>query len=258
MTRLIRLLTPNNWVQPPYFFETQRISTLSPLTWKNGHSEFAKWTPTVQGLIASGCKDYAKGLSDQSEVASEGKRTAAAYQLVSYANGFGVHFEPDECPRRLTLAADGGSQKAHEELPKILQAFNVDPKASLESELRVDDASSMLSSSWASDLSEEDALVHIAGEHNRNSGRMTHVAPDAYFVSALLNAAKSCNYVALEKCGVRLCKANKFRGRCEHTSPEYSNQPTPLFESQIAPASKRLILPPSMSHKPVFPLRSNS
>ena len=99
----------------------------------------------------------------------------------------------------MTLAADGGSQKAHEALQKIHQAFNADPKASLESELRVDDASSMLSSSWVSDLSEEDALVHIAGEHSRNPNRMKQEEPDAYYVSTLLNAAENCNYYVLDK-----------------------------------------------------------
>ena len=123
-----------------------------------------------------------------------------SYQLaICYANGFGVHFEPDECLRWLTLAADGGSQKAHEALQKIHQAFNADPKASLESELRVDDASSMLSSSWVSDLSEEDALIHIAGKHGQNPNRTKQEEPDAYYVSTLLNAAEHCNYYVLDK-----------------------------------------------------------
>ena len=99
----------------------------------------------------------------------------------------------------MTFAADEGSQKAHEALPKILQAFNADPKASLESELRIDEASSMLSSSGASDLNEEDALVHIAGEHNRNSDRSKYEAPEAYYVSTLLNAAENCNHEVLDK-----------------------------------------------------------
>lgn len=201
--RLIRLLTPDNWYQPRHPVLPERIPAdvdAQLLDMEKWHSEFANRSPLVQGLIASGFKDYAEGFSDQSEVASAGKRTAAAYQLaICYANGFGVHFEPDECLRWLTFAADAGSQKAHEALPKILQAFDADPKASLESELGVDDASSMLSSSWASDLSDEDALVHIAGEHNRNSDRVTHETPDAYYVSTLLNAAENCNYDVLDK-----------------------------------------------------------
>ena len=203
ITRLIRLLTPDNWYQPRHPVLPERIPAdldAQLLDMEKWHSEFANRSPLVQGLIASGFKDYAEGFSNQPEAASESKRTAAAYQLaICYANGFGVHFEPDECLRWLTLAADGGSQKAHEALPRLLQAFDADPKASLESELGVDDASSMLSSSWVSDLSEEDALVHIAGEHNRNSDRLMHDAPDAYYVSTLLNAAENCNYDVLDK-----------------------------------------------------------
>ncbi len=203
MTRLIRLLTPDEWFQLRHPILPERIPVdvdAQLLDMEKWHSEFANRSPLVQGLIASGFKDYAEGFSDHSSVASRGKRIAAAYQLaICYANGFGVTFEPDECLRWLTLAADGGSQKAHEALPKIRQAFNADPKASLESELGVDDASSMLSSSWASDLSEEDALVHIASEHNPNSDRPTHEILDAYYVSTLLNAAENCNYDVLDK-----------------------------------------------------------
>lgn len=203
MTRLIRFLTLDNKFRPRHSVLPERISAdveAQLLDLEKWHSEFANRSPLVQGLIASGFKDYAQGFSNHSEVAHEGKRMAAAYQLaICYANGFGVHFEPDECLRWLKLAADGGSQKAHEALPKILQAFKADPKASLESELKVDDASSMLSSSWASDLCEEDPLVHIGGELNRNSDRLTREAPDAYHVSTLLNAAENCNYDVLDK-----------------------------------------------------------
>ena len=203
MTRLIRILNLDNWFQPRHPVLPERISTdidAQLLDIEKWHSEFANRSPLVQELIVSGFKDYAEGFFDQSEVAAAGKRTAAAYQLaICYANGFGVHFEADECVRWLTFVADGGSQKAHEALPKILQAFNADPKASLESELRVDDASSMLSSSGASDLSKEDALVHIAGEHNRDSDRSKYEAPEAYYVSTLLNAAENCNHEVLDK-----------------------------------------------------------
>lgn len=203
VTRLIRLLTPDNWYQPRHPVPPEPIPMdvdAQLLDIDKWHSEFANRSPLVQGLIASGFKDYAEGFSDHSGVASEGKRTAAAYQLaICHANGFGVRFEPDECLRWLTLAADRGSQKAHEALPKLLRAFSADPKASLESELKVDDASSMLSSSWASDLSEEDALVHIAAEHNRNPDRSRHESPDTYYVSTLLNAAENRNYDVLDK-----------------------------------------------------------
>ncbi len=234
MTRLIRLLTPDEWFQPRHPILPERIPLdvdAQLLDMEKWHSEFANRSPLVQGLIASGFKDYAEGFSDQLSVASKGKRIAAAYQLaICYANGFGVTFEPDECLRWLTLAADGGSQKAHEALPKLLQAFKADPKASLESELGVDDASSMLSSSWASDLSEEDALVHIAGEHNPNSDKPTHETLDAYYVSTLLNAAENCNYDVLDKLLSDSAKPTMSEDGVSVLSPKISHWSLLLFE----------------------------
>ena len=203
ITRLIRFFTPDNWYQPRHPVLPERIPANTDaqlLDLEKWHSEFANQSPLIQGLIVSGFKDYAEGFSDPTELASQAKRAAAAYQLaICYANGYGVYFDTRECLRWLTLAADGGSQKAHEALPKIIQAFDADPKSLIKSESKVDDSSSMLSLSWASDLSDEDALVHIAGEHNRNPDRMTHEAPDAYYVSTLLNAAEHCDYDVLDK-----------------------------------------------------------
>ncbi len=203
ITRLIRFLTPDNWYQPRHPVLPQRIPANTDaqlLDLEKWHSEFANQSPLIQGLIVSGFKDYAEGYSNQTDLAFQAKRAAAAYQLaICYANGYGVSFDSCECLRWLTLATDAGSQKAFEALPKILQAFNADPKTLLKSEPKTDDSSSMLSSSWASDLSDEDALAHKAGELNRNPDRMTHEAPDAYHVSTLLNAAEHRNYDVLDK-----------------------------------------------------------
>ena len=255
ITRLIRLLTPNNWYQPRHPVLPERIPAdvdAQLLDMEKWHSEFANRSPLVQGLIASGFKDYAEGFSDQPEVESEGKRIAAAYQLaICYANGFGLHFQPDECLRWLTLAANGGSQKAHEALPRLLQAFNADPKASLESELGIDDASSMLSSSWVSDLSEEDALIHIAGEHNRNSDRLMHDTPDAYYVSTLLNAAENCNYDVMDKLLSDSTKPTVSEDGVSGFS--FRELFTLIFGSRTYLASKGVFLPPKLFHDLVFP-----
>ena len=203
ITRLIRVLTPDNWFQPRHPILPERIPVNSDaqlLDLEKWHSEFANKSPLIQGLIVSGFKDYAEGFSNQTELASQAKRAAAAYQLaICYANGYGVCFHPRECLRWLTLAADGGSQKAHEALPKIVQAFDTDPKTLLKSESKIDNSSSILDSSRASDPSDEDALVHIAGEHNRNPDRMMDTTLDACYVSNLLNAAEHCDYDVLDK-----------------------------------------------------------
>ena len=203
MTRIIRFLTPNNWFEPRHAVAPFRIPAdidAQLLNMEKWYAEFANSSPLVKGLIASGLKDYAEGLANQSGEGSEGKEIAAAYQLaLCYANGFGVPFEPDECLRWLTFAAEGGSQKAHEALPKILQAFNADPEASPDSEIRADNASSILSSSWASDLAEDDALVHIAGKQNPERDRLIHSAAQASPTCTLLGAAENCNYDVLDK-----------------------------------------------------------
>ena len=100
VTRMIRVLTPDDRFQPRHPLLPTRIPVdvdAQLLDMEKWHREFTNRSPLVQALIASGFKDYAECFSDHSAVASVGKRTAAAYQLaICYANGIGVHFEPDE------------------------------------------------------------------------------------------------------------------------------------------------------------------
>ncbi len=201
VTRIIRMLTPNNWFRPRHAVAPSRIPAdidAQLLDLEKWHSEFANCSPLVKRLMASGYKEYAEGLSEQSE-GSRGKEVAAAYQLaLCYANGFGVQFQPDECLRWLTFASEGGWQKAHEALPRILEAFNAAPEASLDSGARVDDTCSILSSSWASEFTKE-ATVHVAGEHTLDTNGLIHGLAHVGPTSTFLNAAESCSYDVLEK-----------------------------------------------------------
>ena len=78
VTRLVRFLTPDNRFQPRHPVLPERISADTDaqlLDMEKWHSEFVNRSPLVQGLIASGFKDYAEGFCDQ---AGGVKRTAAA------------------------------------------------------------------------------------------------------------------------------------------------------------------------------------
>ena len=164
------------------------------------NSEFANCSPLIKKLIASGFKDYAEGLIDQSGDKNEGKEIAAAYQLaLCYANSFGVPFLPDECLKWLSFAAEGGSQNAHEALPKIFLASNADPLTSRESELRADESSAILSSSWASEFDEDDVLAHVTAQQDLDTKKSTPSAANAQAMWSPLAAAENCNYDVLHK-----------------------------------------------------------
>ena len=189
LARIIRLLTPNNWYQARHPVAPARLPfeiDAHLLDLEKWHSEFDKASPVVQKWIASGFSDYAEGRSDDSEKDYEEKRVAAAYQLaICYANGFGVAFQPDECLRWLAFAAEGGSQKAQEALPKIAQVLNKPllVPAFHSPWVRTDDTSSELSSSWASEFPDV----------SRDSP-VTTSPPQWTF----LTAAEGCRYDILE------------------------------------------------------------
>ena len=187
--RIIRHLTPNNWYQARHPVAPARLPLeidANLLDMEKWHLEFDKASPVVQKWVASGYADYAEGRSDDSEKNYREKRTAAAYQLgICYANGFGVDYQPDMCLKWLSFAAEGGSEKAQEALPKLSQAFNKsastltfrDPWA------RTDDTTSELDSSWASDFGDT------------SKGNQVATGPPQW---TYLNAAEGCRYDILE------------------------------------------------------------
>ena len=131
MARIIRLLTPNNWYETRHPIGPQRISMdfdVQLLDIEKHYSELKMASPVVHAKIAQGFRDYAQGAVGDFGKDQETKKSAAAYQLaICYANGFGVPFQPSECLRWLEFAADRGSQKAQEALPKIFKAFESQP-----------------------------------------------------------------------------------------------------------------------------------
>ena len=201
MARIIRLLSPMNWYEARHPVPPKRLPLevdAHLLDMEKWHSEFDRVSPVVQTLMAHGFKDHASDPSEHSEVDLEEGESAAAYQLaICYANGFGVHFEPAECLKWLQFAADGGSQKAQEALPKITQAFQqtqttlfVDPWA------KSDDACSLLSSSWASEF--PDTTTPATDRDGIASLRLTESTAMPGITWTLLNAAERCRYDVLE------------------------------------------------------------
>ena len=200
MARIIRLLSPKNWYEARHPVPPKRLPLevdAHLLDMEKWHSEFERVSPVVQALMALGFQDCAQGPAEHSEVDLEEEESAAAYQLaICYANGFGVHFEPRECLKWLQVAADGGSLKALSALPKVTQAFGAPSTNFTNPWAKSDDASSLLSSSWASEFA--DATIPATRGDCIGSLRLNDsiVVPGTTWT--LLNAAERCKYDVLE------------------------------------------------------------
>lgn len=200
MARIIRLLSPKNWYEARHPVPPKRLPLevdAHLLDMEKWHSEFERVSPVVQTLMALGFQDCAQGPSEHSEVDLEDEESAAAYQLaICYANGFGVHFEPGECLKWLQIAADGGSQKAQEALPKVAQAFQSQSIEFTDPWAKSDDACSVLSSSWASEFA--DAATPATEGDGIASSRLPNATAVPGATWTLLNAAERCKYDVIE------------------------------------------------------------
>ncbi|CAF9913320.1 MAG: hypothetical protein ALECFALPRED_008750 [Alectoria fallacina] len=212
MARIIRLLAPNNWYEARHPVPPKRLPLevdANLLDMEKWHSEFERVSPVVQNLMALGFQDCARGPSENSEMDLEEEESAAAYQVaICYANGFGVHFEPGECLKWLRVAANGGSQKAQEALPKVAQAFQAQSTAQLtvftDPWAKSDDACSLLSSSWASEFA--DVATPATEVNGIVSLRLTDGTAVPGATWTLLNAAERCRYDVLESLLVNSAK----------------------------------------------------
>ncbi|KAL8939324.1 MAG: hypothetical protein Q9216_003417 [Gyalolechia sp. 2 TL-2023] len=199
--RIIRLLTPNHWYESRRVLPPARLPTTIDaqlLDLEKWYSEFESASPVVQKYIAEGYRDNALDVGARGDPSQEEKASAAAFQLaVCYANGFGVPFNPNECLRWTRTAAERGSQKAREALPKVAAAFDMDTKDYVNISATEDDAFSMLSTSVTSEHSKEE-YVHVEDR--------LHIALQQYSLGSkpnkpswtLLKAAESCEYGILE------------------------------------------------------------
>lgn len=213
MIRIIRLLSPKNWYEARHPVPPKRLPLevdAQLLDMEKWHSEFDRVSPVVQTLMALGFQDYAEGPSEHSEVELEEEDSAAAYQLaICYANGFGAHFEPEQCLKWLQVAADGGSQKAQEALPKVTQAFHTQ-STHLQSThftnpwAKSGDASSVLSSSWASEFA--DATTPATEREGIDTLGLADSPAVPGATWTLLNAAERCTYDVLESLLVNSAK----------------------------------------------------
>ena len=191
LTRVIRLLTPDNWFEARHPIPPSRLPLdvhTNLLDMEKWHSEFEGVSPVVQSYIVKGFRDYALSPPDRLQSDHEEKRSAAAYQLaVCCANGFGGKFHPKECTKWLTFAAERGSQKAQEALRNVMKAFPGDATLFKNPWATSDDNASVLSSSWGSDFQVESSSAPPVGASKLLP------APEMTYLSA----AETCNYGAL-------------------------------------------------------------
>jgi len=192
ITRIIRLLTPDNWFQPRHPVAPTRRPLEADahlLDMEKCHSEFESVSPVVQRLVLSGFLDFAQDSKELLKTNDEEKRSASAYQLaICYANGFGTSFEPEECLKWLSFAAEKGSQKAREALPKMAEAFGTHITFTNPFH-KTDDDASILNSSWASEFPHDPPGQQEAEEHSAMSSDSPYT---------IFNAAESCNYYAMD------------------------------------------------------------
>lgn len=200
MARIIRLLTPNNWYESRHVLPPERLPMeveTQLLDIEKWYSEFELASPVVQKWLVQGYRDSAEEFPGQDDGQHDEKRSAAAYQLaICYANGFGVPFDSNECLKWLRFAAEKGSQKAQEALPKVALAFDAQAKDYVNISLKDDDSYSLLSTSVVSDeggyLEIPDRTQHAETKHS------SHANVSSSAIPTLLNAAESCNYGLLD------------------------------------------------------------
>ena len=200
MARIIRLLTPDNWYEAREPLLPTRIPIdfdANLLDLEKWYSEFESASPVVQSLVTAGYRDYAQGLSDGKEPNHEEKRTAAAYQLaICYANAFGTDFDPGECLKWLTFAAERGSQRAMEALPNISRALK-SSRSMLSIDGKIEDIRLNISQTQISS-EVDDSVIHVAGDHNQTSqGQLQSKAPQNP-TSRLLIASEKCKYDVMD------------------------------------------------------------
>ena len=190
MTRIIRLLTPDNWFAARHPLAPARMPIdvhTHLLDMEKWHSEFEGVSPVVQSYIVKGFRDYALA-TDDSRSDSEERKSAAAYQLaVCCANEFGGKFHPKECVKWLTFAAERGSQKAQDALPRMLEAFPEDSTPFKNPWSTGDENASLLGSSWASEFPGETSKSPAAvNKPSTVDAEVTYLA-----------AAENCDYRAM-------------------------------------------------------------
>lgn len=200
VTRLIRLLTPNNWYKGRHPVEPERISMdpeVQLFDLEKWYSEVKLASPVVQSRIAEGYRKHAKSPPGNSENVQE-RQCAAAYQLaICYAIGFGLPFEPDECLKWLKFAAETGSSEAQQALPKMINAFGTQPKEFVHFSAIEGMEQPAPKSPSASTCTQDDESFYFVDETGSTGG---HDASDQIIEGSwtLLRAAEACRYDVLD------------------------------------------------------------
>ena len=205
LTRIIRLLTPDNWYQARHPVTPQRFvgDAKSPLldleTW---YPELENASPIVHHAVTSSFRPYIARLSDQRIKSHDEIRiaAAAAYQLATcYANGFGVYFQPEECLHWLLLAAEHGLQQASDALPNVTTALHILTRASGDDTKETAKKSAIIGELWAPKaIKESTALEHLTENYDAVAAILPIDASTVRSASTLLDASEKCKYDDLE------------------------------------------------------------
>ena len=202
LARIIALLTEDQWFEPRHPVPPSRMPrqfNAKLLDVEKWHSEFDKASPVVLEYLASGFKDYAEGRTKRVGNNTDEGQSAAAYQLaICYANGFGVPFNADECIKWLIFAAQRGSRKAEDALPKICRATGAEKEMTVYQQRS--DARVQLSSSWDSNLTADfTTRMAYVSEDSSISASASGLSSSAEVSWTFLSAAENCRYDALRE-----------------------------------------------------------
>ena len=196
--RIIRMLRPDHWYEARHPEAPRRLPhaiNVQLLDLEKWYSDLKMVSPIIQSKIVEGYRNYAEGTA--SRYPDEERECAAALELgIAHANAFGVEFNADRCLRWFRMAAEKGSQRAMEALPKLAKAFQTELPSMVNLSIAHEQEGSSLSQSWESNFSwplKDPGTVDPAAITDVNE-----LAQQLAKTWTLLSAAEKCRYDVLE------------------------------------------------------------
>ena len=196
--RIIRMLRPDHWYEARHPEAPRRLPhaiDVQLLDLEKWYADLKMVSPIIQSKIVEGFSKYAEGTA--SRHTNEERECAAALELgIANANAFGVDFDVDECLKWFRVAAEKGSHRAIEALPKLSKALQTD-MPSLHSLSVADDSDNPgLSQSWASNFSWPSQTTTAADPARTTD--VNELAQQLAKTWTLLSAAEKCRYDILD------------------------------------------------------------
>ena len=195
--RIIRMLRPDHWYEARHPVAPQRLPhaiDVQLLDLEKWYADLKMVSPIIQTKIVEGYKNYADGTA--SRYTDEGRECAAALELgIAHANAFGTEFEANECLHWFHLAAEKGSQRAIEALPRLSKALQVDTPNLSTLSIADEQETSSLSQSWASNFSWPTRASDTSPAATTGVNELAQQYAKTW---TLLSAAEKCRYDVLD------------------------------------------------------------